>query len=92
MDTFGLPIKARGQNFLFAKGVSDLLHPHPIQAHAVYPPHHSGGSFIYDPPFGVVWVFLIPIGRLAHRFAGISFDLVADAPLLGNIAGVPLIR
>ena len=91
-DALGLPVKARGQDFLFTEGVGNLLYAHPVQAHAVYPSHHGGGGFLDDPPLGVLRVLLVPIGRLAHRLTGVSFDLVADAPLLGNIAGIPLVK
>ena len=44
---------------------------------------------VYNWEAGSYWP---EIGRLAHRFAGIAFDLVADAAFLGNIAGVPLVE
>ena len=89
---FGLPVVTWGQDFLLREGAGDLLHAHRVQAHTVDPPHHSGGRLVNDPPLGVVRVFLIPIGRLAHRFAGITLDLVADAPLFADVAGVPFIE
>ena len=40
----------------------------------------------------IVRVLDVTVGRLAHRFTGIALDLIADAPLFADIAGVPLVE
>lgn len=47
---------------------------------------------IYDPSFRIAGVFDVPVGRLAHRLTRISLDLIADTPLLADVAGLPLIE
>lgn len=70
----------------------NLLRSKALQGHTVNPAYDLGGLIVHDPMFRVVRVLDIPIRRLAHRLTGIAFDLVADAPLLADIAGVPLIE
>ena len=40
----------------------------------------------------IIRVLDVTIGRLAHRLTGIALDLIADAPLFADIAGVPLVE
>ena len=63
-----------------------------IQRHAVDPSDYKGRFLVNNPAFGVQGVFFIPIRRLSHRFASISFDLVTDSPLLADITRIPLVE
>ena len=40
----------------------------------------------------IIRVLDVTIGRLAHRLTGIALDLIADAPLFADIAGIPLVE
>lgn len=42
--------------------------------------------------FGIVRVLDVAIGRLSHRLTSIALDFVADAPLLADVTGVPLVE
>lgn len=92
LDALFQPIGTRGKDFIPFKLRGDLLRSVALQGHAVNPPNHLGGFVIYDPSFRIVGVFDVTVGRLAHRLARISLDLVADTPLFADVAGVPLIE
>ena len=92
LDALLQPISARCKDFIPFKLRGDLLCPVALQGHTVNPPNHLGGFVLHDPAFRIVRVFDVPVGRLAHRLTRISLDLVADTPLLADVAGVPLIE
>lgn len=90
IDALFTPIGDGGKDFLLGEYCGDLLRSIAIQSHSEYAADHLGGLLIHDPPFGIVGVFLVAIGRRPHRFAGVALDLVADPALLANVAGVVL--
>ena len=90
IDALFTPIGDGGKDFLLGEYSGDLLRSIAIQSHSEYAADHLGGLLIHDPPFGIVGVFLVAIGRRPHRFAGVALDLVADPALLANVAGVVL--
>lgn len=92
LDALFKPIGSRREDLFLRQLHRDLLCPEALQGHAVNPPHHLGRFFIHDPAFRIVGVLDVAIGRLAHRLARVALDLVADAPLLADIAGVPLVE
>ena len=90
IDSLGVPVSARGQDTVLFKLRGNLLRSDPFQRHAVNPPHDLRRFLVHDPAFGVLRVFDVPVRRLPHGFAGIAFDLVADAPLLADVARISL--
>ena len=92
LDALFQPIGTWGKDFVLFKLGCNLFRSVALQGHAVNPPNHLGGFVIYDPLFRIVGVFDVTVGRLAHRLARISLDLVADTPLLADVTGVPLIE
>lgn len=91
IDSLGVPVGARGQDAVLFKLRGNLLRSDPFQRHAVNPPHDPRRFLVHDPAFGVLRVFDVPVRRLPHGFAGIALDLVADAPLLADVARIPLV-
>ena len=85
IDALFTPIGDGGKDFLLGEYCGDLLRSIAIQSHSEYAADHLGGLLIHDPPFGIVGVFLVAIGRRPHRFAGVALDLVADPALLANV-------
>lgn len=92
LDTLLEPVGPRGEDTFPLKLGGDLLRPKPVQGHAVNVSDHLGRFIVYDPTLRIVRVFDVPVGRLSHRLTGVPLDLVADAPLLADIAGVPLVE
>ena len=73
------------------KAGGNFRQPVPLQRHAVDPAHHLGGLRLYYPKAGIVRVFDITVGRRRERNTRISFHLVHDPALLGNVLGVILV-
>ena len=86
-----MPVDARGQDAVLFKLRGNLLRSDPFQRHAVNPPHDLRRFLVHDPAFGVLRVFDVPVRRLPHGFSGIALDLVADAPLLADVARIPFV-
>ena len=87
-----MPVDARGQDAVLFKLRGNLLRSDPFQRHAVNPPHDLRRFLVHDPAFGVLRVFDVPVRRLPHGFSGIALDLVADAPLLADVARIPFVE
>ena len=92
IDSLGVPVGARGQDAVLFKLRGNLLRSDPFQRHAVNPPHDPRRFLVHDPAFGVLRVFDVPVRRLPHGFTGIALDLVADAPLLADVARIPFVE
>lgn len=92
IDTLLPPIGDGGKNLLLGEDRGDLLCSIAIHSHTEDTAHHPGGLLIYDPSFWIVRVFFVAIGRRPHRLACVAFDFVADAPLLADVTGVPLVE
>jgi hypothetical protein len=92
VDAFLNPIGAERQNVVCLQLARNLLRSKALQSHAINPAHHLGGFFIDDPVLRIARVFGIAIGRLAERLPGVALNLVADAPLLADVPGIPLVR
>jgi hypothetical protein len=60
----------------------------PGELHVVDAADNGGGLFVDDPPLGVAGVFCVPVRRGREGLPGVALDLVADAPLLGDITGI----
>lgn len=63
IDALFTPISDGGKDFLLGEYGGDLLRSIAIQSHSEYAADHLGGLLIHDPPFGIVGVFLVAIGR-----------------------------
>ena len=74
------------------KAGGNFRQPVPLQRHAVDPAHHLGGLRLYYPKAGIVWVFDITVGRRRKRNTRISFHLVHDPALLGNVFRIILVH
>ena len=92
IDALLTPIGDGGKNFLLGEDRGDLLCSITIHSHTEDTAHHLGGLFVHDPPFGIVRVFFVAIGRRPHRFTSIALDLIADPALLADVTGVPLVE
>ena len=92
LDALLEPIGPRGEDTFPLKLGGDLLRPKPVQGHAVNVSDHLGRFIVHDPTLRIVGVFNVPVGRLSHRLTSVPLDLVADAPLLTDIASVPLVE
>ena len=90
-DALREPVGPRGQDTVLFKQGSDLLCSEALQSHAVNVTHDMGCLVIHDPMLSVIRVLDVTVGRLTHRLTDVAFDLVADAPLFADIAGVPLV-
>ena len=55
-------------------------------------PDDRCGLRVDDPALLVLRVFHIAVWGLGERLAGIALDLIADAPLFADIAGIPLVH
>ena len=73
------------------KAGGNFRQPVPLQRHAVDPAHDLGSLRLYDPKAGIVWVFDVTVGRRRKRNACISFHLVHDPALLGNVFRIILV-
>ena len=91
-DALREPVGPRGQDIVLFKLGGNLLCSEPLQSHAVNAAHNLGCLVIHDPMLRIIRVLDVTIGRLAHRLTGIALDLIADAPLFADIAGVPLVE
>ena len=91
-NAFFEPVGAGRQDTVLFKTCCNLLCSITIQGHTINPTNHLGGLLIHDPPFGIVRVLDIAVGRLPHRLARIALDLIADPALLADVTGVPLIE
>ena len=91
-DALREPVGPRGQDIVLFKLGGNLLCSEPLQSHAVNAAHNLGCLVIHDPMLRIIRVLDVTIGRLAHRLTGIALDLIADAPLFADIAGIPLVH
>ena len=91
-DALREPVGPRGQDIVLFKLGGNLLCSEPLQSHAVNAAHNLGCLVIHDPMLRIIRVLDVTIGRLAHRLTGIALDLIADAPLFADIAGIPLVE
>lgn len=91
-DALCKPVGPRGQDIVLFKLGGNLLCSEPLQSHAVNAAHNLGCLVIHDPMLRIIRVLDVTIGRLAHRLTGIALDLIADAPLFADIAGIPLVE
>ena len=66
--------------------------PVPLQRHAVDPSYYLGSLRLHYPKAGIVWVFDITVGRRRKRNTRISFHLVHDPALLGNVFRIILVH
>ena len=66
--------------------------PVPLQRHVVNPAHDLGSLRLYHPKAGIVWVFDVTVGRRRKRNTCISFHLVYDPALLGNVFRIILVH
>ena len=92
IDALLTPIGDGGKNFFIGEDRGDLLCSIAIHSHTEDTAHHLGGLLIHYPPFGIVRVFFVAIGRRPHRFTSIALDFIADPALLADVAGVPLVE
>ena len=91
-DALREPVDPRGQDTVLFKLGGNLLCSEALQSHAVNAAHDLGCLVIHDPMLRIVRVLDVTIGRLTHRLTGIALDLIADAPLFADIAGIPLVQ
>ena len=80
------------EDTILLKTCRNLLRSIPLQGHTVNPAYHLGRFLVHNPVFGIVRVLDVAIGRLSHRLTSIALDFVADAPLLADVTGVPLVE
>ena len=86
------PIVGGIDHAIGGKAGGNFRQPVPLQRHAVDPAHHLGGFRLYHPKAGIVRVFDITVGRRRKRNTGVSFHLVHDPALFGNVLGVILVH
>ena len=92
IDALLTPVSDGGEDFLLGQFCGDLLCSIALQGHAVNPADYLGCLLIHDPPFRIIRVLFVAVGRRSHRLAGVALDLVADSALLADVAGVPLVE
>lgn len=92
IDALLTPVSDGGEDFLLGQFCGDLLCSIALQGHAVNPVDYLGCLLIHDPPFRIIRVLFVAVGRRSHRLAGVALDLVADSALLADVAGVPLVE
>ena len=92
IDALFPPIGNGGKDLFFGENRGDLLCSITVCSHTEDTAHHLGGLLVHDPPFRIVRILLIAVGRWPHRLTSVTLDFVADPALLADVAGVPLIE
>ena len=92
VGAFAAPIIGRIENAVSFQSGSSFRISVSVQRHPIYPAHHLGSLRVDHPIAGIVWIFDIAIRRGRKRDAGISFHLIYNPALLGNVLGVPFVH
>lgn len=87
-----LKMDCRRYDFILFQNTGNLRRSVTVQTKGKYPLDYFGGFSVHNPPFSVIRVFPVPIGRVGAKvLARFSFGLHHSADFLACIFCVPFV-